>query len=382
MKDDRSAIQYKDGQVFLFDSTYRTLIYSVILASMLALYVYLNNGPKEFVITWLAVITVMAIIRVIHCKIVISKNLFGKAFNLQLKIFIFLTFIMGLVWTSLYFSSLSYVDEETKYLIIISYGGMVAGATTTLGVYYPAYIAYTYTIFIPVIIYNFWLGDINHMIWASMYVLYLIALSTVSMSHQSILKKTFFLTAQNKDLLDKFEMLSITDALTGLYNRRHFTQLVQDEYNRTKHNQQSIVLISIDIDNFKLINDNFGHPFGDKFLIYTANYLKSYLAPKDGVTFRLGGDEFAAFIVNITEENIKKLCDEIKINFIKKPKFDYDVQSGYHKQILDQVSLSIGVVYIPYNSTTDMEHIVEKADQLLYQAKGQGKNEIKYTKIK
>jgi len=378
MNDNRTAIQYKEGQRFLFDSTYRTLVYSVVLAALLALYVYLNKGPKEFIIMWFSGITVMVIIRAIHCKIVIAKGQFDGA---QLRMFVFLTFITGLVWTSLYLSSISYLAEETKYLIVISYGGMVAGATTTLGVYYPAYFAYTFTIFIPVIIYNFWLGDVNHTIWAVMYVLYLFALTVVTKSHQSILRKTFFLTEQNKDLLDKFEKLSITDALTGLYNRRHFSTIIQEKYNRAKSNQQSMVLISIDVDNFKSINDNFGHPFGDKFLIYVATYLNHYLKPVNGVIFRLGGDEFAALLVNITEEAAKELCNEIKVNLIKNPRFDYDVQDSNLQNILAHVSLSIGVVYIPPNAATAMEQIIDKADQLLYQAKNQGKNEIKYTKI-
>jgi len=381
MEDNRSAIQYEEGRLFIFDSTYTTLRYSIVSAAFLGLYLYVNNCPKELVIDWLAVFTVIIFIRTIHCKIVLTKKLYNDAFKFHLRFFVFLTFLTGLVWSSIYFLSIPYMAEAPQYIIFLAFGGMVAGATTTLGVYYVAYFAYTLSIFLPVIIYNYSFGSTNHVILATMFLVYLLALTRVTKSQQDTLKRIFFLTKQNEDLLSKFEMLSITDSLTGLYNRRHFTEIISKEYNEAKSNQMPIVLISIDVDNFKLINDNFGHPFGDMFLVYTADYLRNYLTSVNGVIFRQGGDEFTAVVVNISEEEIKELCLEIKNNFIKNPKFDYSIQDSKHQSILEQISLSIGIVYMPYNSTINMQQIIDKVDQLLYQAKSQGKNEIKYIKI-
>jgi diguanylate cyclase (GGDEF)-like protein len=381
MKDNTSAIQYKEGQQYLFESTYRTLPYGLITASVLALYLYLCNAPHEVILLWLAVLIIIVCIRMLHCKVVISKELFNSSLSLQLAIFVLLTLIAGLVVNSIYFLASPYMSEPPQYIIILSFAVMIAGSITPLGVYYPAFFVYVLSIFMPAIIYNYSIGDANHIILASILLLYVSGLTTVTKAHRNILKEIFFLTKQNEDLSNKFKQLSITDPLTNLYNRRHFTTIIKKEYKRAKRKQQAIILILIDVDNFKLVNDNFGHPFGDDFLIYAADYLRNYLAPVAGVIFRLGGDEFAALVANITEAEIKKLCEEIKANFIKNPKFDGHTHSSNHANILDQISLSIGVVYIPHNAATKMEQIFEKADQLLYQAKSHGKNEIKYTKI-
>lgn len=328
MEDNRSAFQYKDGQQFLFESTYGTLMFNIGSAFFLALYLYLNNAPIEIIFVWLASMTFIIGIRRLHCKFVISNALSNGAFNFHLSLFVFLVFLTGLIWVSIYFLSIPYIDEAPLYVIIVVYGGMTAGSATTLGVYYPAFFVYLFSIFTPIVIYNYAFVEINHIIVGTIFVFFMLGVTMVAKAQQTTLRKVFFLTEQNKDLLDKFEMLSITDPLTGLYNRRHFTKIIQEEYNRAKRNQQSIVLVSIDIDNFKLINDNFGHPFGDKFLIYTADYLKNYLMPVNGVIFRLGGDEFAALIIDLTEDDTMHICHEIKTNFTKKPKFDYDVQDS------------------------------------------------------
>ncbi len=382
MEDNRSAFQYKDGQQFLFESTYGTLMFNIGSAFFLALYLYLNNAPKYIILIWLASMTLIVGIRRAHCKFVISKVLRNDAFNFHLSLFVILSFLTGLIWVSIYFLSIPYMAEAPLYVIVVVYGGMTAGSATTLGVYYPAFFAYLFSIFVPIVTYNYAFLEINHIIVGTIFVFFMLGVTTVARAQQATLRKVFFLTEQNKALLDKFEMLSITDPLTNLYNRRHFTKIIQEEYNRAKRNQQSIILVSIDIDNFKLINDNFGHPFGDKFLIYTADYLQNYLMPINGAIFRLGGDEFAALIINQTEEETMNICHEIKTNFTKTPRFDCDVRDSKHQNILDQVSLSIGVVYISHDSIINMEKIIDTADQLLYQAKNHGKNTIQYTNIR
>lgn len=325
-------------------------------------------------------IALMSCIRLIHCKLVVSKNLMQNSANLQLIIFFFLTLLMGLVWTSIYFISTPYVAQQQLYGIILVFGGMTAGATTTLAIYFPSFIAYIFSIFLPVIIYNFCFLEFDPSILSIMIMFFLLAIILTARSLQDLLKRTFLLTEQNKSLTDKFEMLSITDALTGLYNRRHFTKVMQEEYNRAKRNQQSFALVSIDVDNFKLINDSLGHPFGDKFLTYIADYLKNYLRRSNDIIFRLGGDEFSALLLNSTEEKAKQICDEIKSRFLKNPKFDQGSQDGTQQQILKQISLSIGVVYVPHDSTANIEQIIEKVDQSLYKSKNDGKNQINYTK--
>ena len=382
MNDHKAAIQYTEGQQLLFDNSYRSIPFNVTQAALLAIYLYYNLGPKEHILIWVAGICIISCIRMIHCKIVKKSISFTGSINFHLKIFLCLTWLTSLIWTSVYFISIPYVQMEQQYIIILVFGGMTAGSTISLAVYFPAFLAYTQSIFLPVIIYNYCGWDVNHAILATMCLFFLLAITIVAQANQSLLKNMFLLTEQNKILSDKFEMLSITDSLTGLYNRRHFTKVIQEEFNRSKRNQQSFSLISIDVDNFKLINDGFGHPFGDKFITYTANYLKHYLRRANDIIFRLGGDEFTAILLNTNEEETKQICNIIKNQFVKTPKFDYEPQDIDHQKLLAQVSMSIGIVYIPYDSTTTIDQIIEIADNMLYQSKNEGKNQIKYINCK
>lgn len=381
MKDQRAAIDYKEGQKLLFESTYNVIPFNVIAASLLAIYLYHTNVPIHVISIWLAVMVVISIIRMVHCKIVMRKNLFDKSFNIHLKLFLSMTMFTGIVWGSIYFISIPYTNSDQLYIILSIYGGMSAGSTTSLAVYFPSFLAYTLTIFIPAVTYNYYLWELNSVILATLLTLFALGITIVAKSNQKLFKKIFFLTEQNKSLMDKFEQLSITDPLTGLYNRRHFTRIIQEEHERAKRYQKSFVLIFIDIDNFKLINDNFGHIVGDKFLIYMADYLNCYLQRSNDIIFRLGGDEFAALLISTSEANTKNVCEEIKNNFLKKPNFDCSSLGRDHQKVLDQISLCIGVVHIPPDSKLSVEQIIEKVDELLYQAKNEGKNQIKYINL-
>ncbi len=379
MHNDKAAIEYKEGQRALFESSYRAIIFNIVMASVLSISLYYNNLPVKVVSIWLATVVVATIIRVLHCKVVIDKGLVEKSIGLHLKIFLLLTIVMGLTWSSIYFASIPFTNKFQLYIILMVCGGMAAGSTATLGVYMPAFYAYILAIFLPVISYNYFLWDFNAAIFATMFVWFLVAITIIAKSHQKLFRNVFFLSEQNKELMNKFEMLSITDSLTGLYNRRHFTKTLQDEFKRAKRNHHSFSLISIDVDNFKLINDNLGHPFGDQFLVYFANYLRSYLKRANDIIFRVGGDEFAILLLNTDKDITKHLCDTIKSHFMRLPKFEYTPQDMVHQQVLDKVSLSMGAVYVPFESKISVEHVIEQVDRLLYQSKHAGKNNINIT---
>lgn len=381
MKEQKPAVQYKDGQQLLYAGSYRVVVFNIILASLLGLYLYNNSVPTQILTSWLTGIILIIAARMLHCYLVVKKELYISAPKKHLKIFVFFTLLTGLVWTSIYFVSIPYTDDAMRFVILIVFAGMCAGATASLGVYLVAFLVYVCSILLPIIFYNFYLGGSNNAILSLILIFYLIAASIIAKSFQRLLSGIFYLTEQNANLIDKLEELSITDSLTALYNRRHFSKIIKDEYYRAKRNKHSLAFISIDVDNFKLINDNFGHPFGDKFLTYIAYYLKNYLRRENDVIFRLGGDEFAALLINSSEEDTRILCEKIKSGFLKTPGFDYQPQNEEHERILKQVSLSIGAVFVPYEIEINVNQITEMADQLLYDAKHHGKHQVVYVKI-
>ncbi len=378
MTEDKPAIKYLEGQKVLFESSFKAIPFNIVMASILAGSLYYNDLPLRTTVIWLSAIFIISIGRMLYCRFVLSKGEGEYATPLNLNIFLFLTLIMGLTWSTIYFASLHAVEKPELYLILLVCGGMAAGSTASMGVYMPAFYTYVLSIFCPIILYNYSLLDVNAAFFATMFVFFLIAITIIAKSHQKLFANIFFLTEQNKALKEKFEQLSITDSLTGLYNRRYFLKTIHDEYNRARRNKHSLSIISLDVDNFKLINDNLGHPFGDEFLKYLSFYLKHHLKRANDIIFRIGGDEFIAILINTSEESTKEICNKIKECFLKSPIFNYNPQDSIRESVLAEVTLSMGVLYVPFDATADIDSIIAMVDQLLYQSKHQGKNVISY----
>lgn len=124
-------------------------------------------------------------------------------------------------------------------------------------------------------------------------------------------------TAIRQDVTNKkkLELLAIEDTLTGVYNRRYFNKIMEKELRRTKRENLNLCLLSIDIDDFKKYNDNFGHPKGDDVLIKVAQSLKSSASRATDFIFRMGGEEFSILFsglditksIEFSSELVKKL---------------------------------------------------------------------------
>ncbi len=376
MKKNTASIQDREVKQLLFESAIGAVPFNIFLGGLLAIYLAYNGVPKQELIIWISLMIFVCLIRILHSLYVVKKHLYNSPSDIHIKIFIVVCFFTGITWSSVYFLSVPYTDTPHTYLILLVFGGMSAGATASLAACPPAFFAFILSVFLPVISYNYYVLEVDHAILASIFTLFVTGLSIVARSNKRLINRIFILTEQNKDLIEKLEKLSITDSLTGLLNRRHFLDVLKEEYNRAKRNGQSIVLISIDIDNFKLINDNLGHPAGDKFLKYVGNYLKFYLRRANDMVFRLGGDEFAVLILNTTKQKAMDTCIQITSSFKIDPQFEYNSHGANIKHILDQVTMSVGMVCVTHASHYNVETIIEKADQALYRAKNAGKNRI------
>ncbi len=153
------------------------------------------------------------------------------------------------------------------------------------------------------------------------------------------------------------------DSLTGLLNKITTEQQIEKHLTSLHPNQKCALLI-IDIDNFKEVNDTFGHLYGDSVLTNLAQYIKQIFRESD-VLGRVGGDEFFVFVKNYnTKTIIQKKAEKVCEYFRKKFHF---------QQEMVEISASIGIAYAP-EQASDLEDLYEKADIALYQAKIKGKN--------
>ncbi len=172
----------------------------------------------------------------------------------------------------------------------------------------------------------------------------------------------------------RITLLTITDELTGLFNRRHFHEVMEREWRRALREQRPLHLLIIDIDYFKLYNDHYGHPAGDVVLKRVGHLLNFYTRRGSDFAFRIGGEEFAVLLTETNQdaalvfaESLRNGTEQLAIPHI-----------GSH--VAPVVTLSLGLVCIFNDSPTatllNWETVYHRADELLYQAKTEGRNRV------
>ena len=179
--------------------------------------------------------------------------------------------------------------------------------------------------------------------------------------------------AKRQNITDKkyAELLSITNDLTGLYNKRFFRQTFEAELSKTKKEKENLVFIMIDIDYFKKYNDNYGHLRGDEVLKKVAEVLKNLTKKVNKFAFRLGGEEFGIITSKLEENEI--------IEYVKTIKNSIDNLKIVHKNSpFNYISVSIGVCNLDKNDKKTCPEIYYLADKALYTAKNKGRNQICY----
>ncbi|MBD2681790.1 MULTISPECIES: sensor domain-containing diguanylate cyclase [Nostoc] len=152
--------------------------------------------------------------------------------------------------------------------------------------------------------------------------------------------------------------LSLTDELTGLYNRRGFFLLTQQQLKLAHRRQKPCCLLFIDIDGLKQINDTFGHEVGDRVIVDTAELLKQTYRDSD-IIARLGGDEFVVFMPESSDcTNTVSARLQRNVDF-----FNHNRGRSYH------LSISVGVKQCFLNEDFSLEKLIFQADELMYQQK-------------
>lgn len=179
-------------------------------------------------------------------------------------------------------------------------------------------------------------------------------------------------TAIRHDISDKkmIEEMAITDSMTGLYNRRFYTKTINEEMNRVKRHRSSLGLMMLDVDYFKLYNDNYGHQAGDNVLANIANVLKFYTSRSGEYAFRLGGEEFGVLVSDMDEEGYVALAERIRSAI--------EMLQIHHikNEALPFVTVSIGIALYNLDSMITSDELYKEADAQLYRAKDRGRNRV------
>lgn len=175
-------------------------------------------------------------------------------------------------------------------------------------------------------------------------------------------------------LYSKTKELAVRDDLTGLYNRRHFYQMLDGELKRARRVGRHVSLLMIDADRFKKFNDDFGHLKGDECLKDMANLLKSSLREGD-LLARFGGEEFVVMLTDADLGQSHVVAEKLRIIV------QNELKIAVSDQALARATVSIGVSSFP-DCAGNLHDLIDTADMALYQAKGAGRNQTQCYQVR
>jgi diguanylate cyclase (GGDEF)-like protein len=172
---------------------------------------------------------------------------------------------------------------------------------------------------------------------------------------------------RSRQAKERIKVQATQDGLTQLYNHRHFQHLLDKEYRQARRYDYPLYCFMLDLDDFKSINDNYGHVFGDFVLKKSAEILRKQMRDID-ILARYGGEEFAVVCTHIKEEGVLALCERVRDSFAR-----YIFKNGKKSA---RVTISIGLASNSDHRVSSPSVLIRHADEALYEAKHRGKNNV------
>lgn len=178
-------------------------------------------------------------------------------------------------------------------------------------------------------------------------------------------------TAIDITRISKLEKESFTDPLTGVYNRRYMEQCLQEEITKAHRYKFDLSLLLLDLDDFKLINDRYGHQGGDQMLADVSALVIHELRESD-ILARYGGEEFLVVAPSTAHVDAKSLAERIRKRI---ETHNFSLCTNVPEPVAIKLTVSIGVSSYG-GSITSRESLIQTADNNLYKAKEQGRNKV------
>jgi diguanylate cyclase (GGDEF)-like protein len=247
-------------------------------------------------------------------------------------------------------------------LILFATVGLSAGGAVSFSASRFYTYVYVLCMLMPILIVEFFIAERMISEKVTTVIIYIFGLLWVTVNSS---KEYMSARVSNIQLLE----MSTTDGLTGVQNRRYFDLQLEEELLRLRRTKGRIALLILDIDNFKKVNDEYGHITGDQCLIAVARSLKSSVQRVSDTVARYGGEEFAIIITNTGEADCLKIAERIRASV-------EGIQISANN-VAVPLTISIGVSQCKaVDEQCDTESLLAAADAALYQAKKQGRNQV------
>ena len=173
--------------------------------------------------------------------------------------------------------------------------------------------------------------------------------------------------AELLEMTARLEALATTDTLTGMLNRRAFADRLGVEFRRSTRYRRPLALLMIDLDRFKDVNDEYGHPYGDFVLAAVADTIRTNLRESD-VVARYGGEEFVAMLPDTEQQAAITVAEKLR-RAVSAHEFTRDGTTV-------RLTMSVGVSTLPLTESRDEDEFLSRADEALYEAKREGRDRV------
>jgi diguanylate cyclase (GGDEF)-like protein len=312
-----------------------------------------------------AFIAGVSILRAIH-YLLLPRYLFTHT-KLMYDSLVWLILIIGLIWGFLsswvlFFSG--YEQLRLPYMVTLAAVGI--GGTSVLSISRRIAFCYPFFIFLPSIGVGMAIGNSEDMFMSLLGFLSMIYVVDASKAIRKDYQTAIANRVIAEERLDQLKKANVTDSLTGLKNRKYFTEQISIEWARCSRSESPLSILMYDLDYFKKINDQYGHIAGDMCLQNVAKMMTEEVTRATDIVARYGGEEFIIILPNTSLEHAALLADKL-ISATQNINFKVEEQPV-------SITSSIGVACTIPDFRVKPEKLIALADKALYEAKSSGRN--------
>ncbi len=341
---------------------------------------HLQTQPWQTIGSWMAWMVCLQLLRFWSGRNALQALSQGQSPTGLLKRETLLSAIVGIGWGSAVFVFNTQAMDQTFYLRLIILAGAMAFIVASTAVFLRVFLAYTLPIglgaWLHVLTQPYVTPHIIFLLSISLYVAMLIAqainlnrgIRAATASHLAVLHLTEELNAtldSERKLREALKIVSLTDELTGIFNRRGATENLATEIARAKRQGLPLSVLMIDVDNFKPINDTHGHSTGDLVLRTVVQTMKNELRSTD-VMGRIGGDEFLVVLPTLGADGALATAQRLH-HSVSTATVDLQVRG---------IAVTISLGLASYRPDEEAHQLLARADKALYNAKEKGRNRI------
>lgn len=380
----RHAILVEQTKMLLAQSR-TSIVMSFLLATFIAV-VFSKLTQNIFISIWWVVISLVLVMQYGMYKVYSRQRSSRIDYFLWYRLVIAASITAGLCWGFGLTHMLSVVDENYHIFLIILLISLAA-AGIALAVRALVYYAFQISVLLPVIVWLLSNDEPIKIILGFFLIIFMIAMWIFAYQVNHSLTSSFRLQLENQSLANSLKQsnarlqvlneellqLSATDGLTQVANRRYFDERLISEFSRSSREGTALSLIMIDVDFFKLYNDELGHVAGDECLSRIAISIRDSLKRPTDLVARYGGEEFVVLLPVTPPEGASKLAEEIRQNIEA-------LKIAHPRSLIGAyVTVSLGVTgAVHIGKTSKRALLLQKADQALYKAKLGGRNNVRF----